>query len=182
MGTAQTTINAYGQPSAIAGMMTQERDALSAVSKETVNNIAFGVGVKPGTNAKEALLPTASSSVLLGINVVFKTHAPGTFGDIDQSSATTGMKPNTQLHVLREGRCFVQVDADTVIAAPNVTRAYWRFETDGGTNTLVGTFRHSDDGHVADTRKQVLFVSGVLTAADGTKVAEVAVSAENSAS
>lgn len=178
MGSAQTTILPYGQPVAFAGQCTHKEDSTTAVSKEASVNIQFGLGVKPGTKVKEMLLPTASSSVLLGILLQNQVYAPGTFGEVDQTSTTKGVIPNTLGEVLKHGRAWVIVDADTSIT-PNVTRAYWRFETDGGSNTLVGTFRHSDDGHVVDVRKQVLFTSGIFTAADGaTKIAEVSVLAQ----
>lgn len=180
MGSPQTTILAAGQPPAFAGLCTQKLDSVSAASREASANIQFGLGVKPGVKVKEMLLPTASSSVLLGILLQNQVYAPGTFGEIDQSSATKGLIPNTFGEILTEGRGWVIVDGDASITA-NVTRAYWRFESDGASNTLVGTFRHSDDGHVVDVRGQVLFVSGVFTAADGvTKIAEVYVSKSNS--
>jgi hypothetical protein len=182
MGSAQTTILAAGQPAAFAGMCTQKLDSNSAASRETSLNIQFGLGVKPGVKVKEMLLPTASSSILLGILLQNQVYAPGTFGEIDQTGTTKGIIPNTMGEVLTEGRAWVIVDGDASIT-PNVTRAYWRFETDGASNTLVGTFRHTDDGHVADVRGQVLFVSGVFTAADGvTKIAEVVVSRSNKGS
>lgn len=179
MGSPQTTILAAGQPAAFAGLCTHKLDSLSAVSREVSANIQFGLGVKPGVKLKEMLLPTASSSVLLGVLVQNQVYAPNTFGEIDQTSATKGLIPSTIGEVLATGRAWVIVDADTSIT-PNVTRAYWRFESDGASNTVVGTFRHSDDGHVVDTTKQVKFISGVFTAADGvTKIAEVAIEAYN---
>lgn len=180
MGTPQFAILPYGQPPFIAGQVTQRLDGKSAANKDTLN-IQFGLGVKPGTNVKEALLPTASSSVLDGIVTWEAVDAPGTFGNIDQSSATKGIKPNAMMSLLTEGRAVVVVDGDTVVT-PNVTRLYWRFETDGASNTLVGTFRHTDDGHVVDTTKQVTAIGGVFTGPDGVqKLCEVYISTSNKA-
>ena len=182
---AQTVILPYGQPSGYAGQATKIIDTTSAVNKEASSNIQYGLGVKPGVLVKEMLLPTANSSILDGVVLSEMVDAPGSFGDIDQTSATKGIKPGTMGTLLKKGRCFVIVDGDAAVT-PNVTRLYWRFETDGGSNTLVGTFRHTDDGHVADTRKQVLAIGPIFSAADvldggTTKICEVYVSAEVSA-
>ena len=180
MGTPQTSILPYGQPPFIAGQVTKLIDAASAANKDSVA-IDFGLGVKPGSHVKEALLPTASSSVFDGLVVWEAIDAPGTFGNIDQSSTPPGIKPNAMMTVLREGRGVAILDGDATVT-PNVTRLYWRFETDGASNTKVGTFRHSDDGHVVDTRNQVLAVGPVFTGPDGVqKLCEVYVSTSNKA-
>lgn len=185
-GSAQTKILAAGQPVAVAGEATKFIDGESCINAEAATNLGFGLGVKPGTKVKEVLLPTASNSVFRGVVVQNRMHSPGTFGDIDDSGSPPGMKPKTSVEILAEGRCWVVVDGDTVIT-PGVTRAFWRFETDGASNTLVGTFRHNDDTHVVDVRGQVLFVSGVMDAADvlkgagSQKIAEVMISRSNKA-
>ena len=171
MGTAQTTILAAGQPVGFAGLVTLELMAKAAANKDALN-IQAGLGVKPGSKVSEALLPTASSSVLFGIVAQVQAFAPGTFGEIDQG-AQPGFIPNTMMNVLETGRIFVIVDGDAAVT-PNVTRLYWRFESDGASNARVGTFRNTDDGHVVDTRKQVIAVGPIFTAADGsTKICEV---------
>jgi hypothetical protein len=76
----------------------------------------------------------------------------------------------------------VVVDADVSITVGQ--GAYWRFESDGASNTVVGTFRNTDDSHVVDTRKKVIFRSGKFLAADQltggtTYIAEVSVSISN---
>lgn len=179
MGSAQSTILPYGQPIGFAGLVTRRLDAFSAVNSEATLNIGYGLGVKPGTLLKEILLPTAAGSILEGITINNYITAPGQFGGLDQENSPSGIRINRQIEILRIGRIWVRVDADSVIV-PNITRAYMRFESDNGSNTVRGTFRTSDDGHVADVRGQVLFVSGVFPAADilsgGTvKIAEVAV-------
>ncbi len=177
MGQAQTVILPYGQPAGYPGLATRIIDSLSAANKEASLNIGYGLGVKPGTLVKEAKLPTASSSVLMGIVLNIDTNAPGSFGGIDQSIAVDGVRPDYMLEVCTDGRCFVQVDGDASVT-PNVTRLYWRFETDGGSNTRVGTFRNTDDGHVVDTRAQVIAVGPIFASADvlnggTTKICEV---------
>lgn len=178
MSAPQSTILAAGQPFGFAGMVTQQLDGKSAANKEASTDIGFGLGVKPGTNVGEAKLPSASSSNLYGITTNRAVGAPGTFGSIDQSASPPGMIPNTFMDLITEGRVLVEVDAD---AAPTVDAgAYWRFETDGASNTKKGVFRETDDGHVVDTTKKVTFKSAAFTAADGvTKIAEVYVSISN---
>jgi len=179
MGSAQTSINAAGQPIAFAGMVTARLDSASAYNKESSSALRLGIGVKPGTKEQEMLLPTASSSVLAG--VVLSTHAkaPGTFGGIDQSATPPGIIAGGQFELLRKGRCWVHVDADTTIT-PRVTRAHWRAVSDGASNTIVGTFRHNQDStNTVDVTGQVLFISGVRTAPDGTKIAEVEIDVTN---
>ena len=171
---SQTVINPAGQPQAVAGQVSDSArcDIISRFSEEVTTRMGFGLGMKPGVKDHAILLPTASSSVIEGIVKFGFNHAPGVSGDLDQLSTPPGLKPQSSIELVRRGRIWVQVDADTVIT-PNVTRAYCRFETDGASNTLVGTFRHSDDTHVIDTRKQCMFVSGVRVAADGSKIAEL---------
>jgi hypothetical protein len=172
MGSPQTSINTAGQPIAFQGLVTKKLDSLSVSNYEASANLQPGLGVKPGTGQRTALLPTASSSVFMGIVAAAAAYAPGSFGELDQASTPAGYIPDTLFECVTKGRAWVQVDADCAIT-PNVTRAYWRFETDGASNTKVGTFRHTDDGHVVDTTKQCIFRSGVFTAADGTKIAEL---------
>lgn len=176
----QTAILAAGQPVGVAGEVTHKIDSLSASNAESTTHIGFGLGVKPGTKVKEALLPTASSSVLLGVVCYNATYAPGTFGQIDPTASPPGINPDVMMEVINKGRVFVVVDADASVT-PNVTRLYWRFESDGASNTIVGTFRHSDDSHVVDTRTQVIAVGPIFTAADGTtKICEVQIDTANS--
>lgn len=180
MGTAQTSILAAGQPVGFAGMATKIIDSAPSANKDALN-VQAGLGVKPGSKVSEFLLPTATSSVLDGIVLQNQAYAPGTFGEIDQG-AQPGFIPNTVVELLKIGNAFVIVDANAAVT-PNITRLYWRIETDGASNTLVGTFTSIDDGHVADTRKQVLAIGPIFTAADGTtKICEVRVNVVNSAS
>lgn len=184
MSSAQSVILPFGQPPGFPGQVTRRIDSDSAVSKETVNNIGFGLGVKPGTNVKEMLLPTASTSKLLGITINNAVSAPGTFGGLDQTSTPDGITPNGMGEVLNNGRIYAQVDADAVPAKE--TSAYWRFESDGASNTRVGTFRETDDTHVVDTRKQVKFNGAKFKSVDqltggSTWIAEVMIDIYNAA-
>ncbi len=63
----QSTILPFGQPIGFAGQVTQEFDTQSAANKMVSTNIGFGLGVKPGTNVKEAILPSTINDVLAGI-------------------------------------------------------------------------------------------------------------------
>lgn len=184
MGSAQTVILPYGQPFGYAGQPTKILDTKSAENAEASANIGFGLGVKPGATQNAALLPTASSSILDGVTANINVVAPGTFGNVVQSGVD-GQTPGTMMTLVTEGRCYVVVDGDTTVT-PNVTRLYWRYESDGASNTRIGTFRNTDDGHVVDTRNQVLAVGPIQSDADvltggATKICEVYISTSNKA-
>jgi len=169
----QTSILAAGQPVGFAGLVTHKVDSLSASNAEASAHIQFGIGVKPGSLVKEALLPSASSSVLLGIVGWNAVYAPGSFGQLAQDASPPGVNPDQMMEVINNGRIFAVMDGDAAVT-PNVTRLYMRFETDGASNTTVGAFRNTDDGHVVDVRGQVKAIGPIFTAADGvTKICEV---------
>lgn len=180
---SQTSINPAGQPIAVAGQAVDTGEGADDVSRfngESSSAIGFGLGVKPGTYDHDVKLPTTGCT-FGGVTMWSAAHVPGASnGDLDTTSTPPGIKIKGRIDVRRRGRIWAQVDADTSIT-PGVTRAYLRFESDGVSNTLVGTFRHSDDGHVVDVRKQAVFVSGVRTAADGSKIAELDILAAASA-
>ncbi len=180
----QSTILPFGQPIGFAGQVTQEFDTQSAANKMVSTNIGFGLGVKPGTNVKEAILPSTINDVLAGITTNRAVSAPGTFGGVDQAGSPPGMVPNSLMTLLTEGRMFVVVDADAT-PSPGVG-AWCRFQSDGASNTLVGTFRQAQDGgsNCFDVTKKVTFKSGKFLAADQltggtTYIAEVYVSISN---
>lgn len=181
MASPQSVILPFGQPAGFAGLPTQILDTASASNAEPTTNIDFGLGVKPGTNVKEALLPT-TGCLFAGVTMWGAVYAPGSFGEIDQTGSPPGMIPDTMMTLLTEGRIWVQVDAD---ASPTIGGgAYLRYETDGASNTKRGTFRHASDGHTVDVTKAVTFKSGKFLAADQltggtTYIAEVYVSASN---
>lgn len=179
----QTSILAAGQPIGFAGLCTYKLDSKSASNAEASTNIGFGLGVKPGTKDSEALLPTAVGSVLFGIVLNNPgVYSPGDFGSIDQAGSPPGLIPDTMMEIITKGRVWARVDADATIT-PNVSRAYWRWRSDGASNTLLGTFRADDPGggHVVDVRGQVIFRSSKFLAADGTSyIAEVEISSEAS--
>ncbi len=161
MATAQTVILPYGQPFGYPGQLSapgSQYDSQSGANKEASASMRFGCGVKPGVNVKEVLLPTANSSILAGVLLNQMVYAPGTFGNV----SATGIIPNTVGEFITEGRCYVEVASDTV--AGNDVRGYWCFETAG--NSVIGQFRDTDDGHVVDTTKQVVFKGTPFHSAD----------------
>ncbi len=177
----QTVILPFGQPIGFPGICTREVDSSSASNAESATNIGYGLGVKPGTHIKEALLPTTGCK-LAGITVNRAVFAPGTFGSDDQTGSPPGQIPDSMMTLLTEGRIWVQVDADST--PTNGAGAWMRFETDGASNTLRGTFREGDDGHSVDVTKAVTFKSGKYLSVDQltggtTYIAEVYVSVSN---
>lgn len=152
MASAQSVILPYGQPYGIAGQPLQVIDTQSASNAESTANIGFGYGVKPGTNVREALLPTTGCK-FAGVVLNEHVNAPGTFGSIDQTSAVPGLIPDTMMELLTEGRCYVAVDPDTTAGVD--VRGYLCYQTAG--NSVQGRFRDTDNGNVVDVTKQIVF-------------------------
>ena len=171
---AQTSVNPFGQPQAIAGQGVQngEEQDQTVMNAEASANMRFGIGVKPGTLDREVLLVTANNSVVEGVTLFDFDHSPGTFGDIDPTPVTGGLKPQKLLQVREWGKIWVQVDPSVVTIVPNVDRGFCRASANAG-DTVIGAWRNTDDGHVIDATKQALFTSGVRIAADGSKIAEL---------
>ena len=149
----QTTVLRSGQPQAFPGMVadTGIKDDVSSFNLESVSSIPFGSGVK-WSGQRGSLLPTANNSVMQGIVRWSADHQTGTYGDLD----STGVRPLGDLMVRRKGRLWVPVDAEYAVGdlTPGTSRGYCRFETDGATNTVVGRWRASDDGHVVSCIRQ----------------------------
>lgn len=162
----QTSVSRSGQSQAFAGMngdIGATRD-LSAFNSEASAEMRFGIGVKP-SGARGALLPTAVSSRIAGVVLQNANHQTGTNGDL----GTTGLKANADLTLRRSGTVWVLVDAGQAVGdfTPGITPGWCRYETDGGSNTIVGAWRGADDSHSIDCSKQATFVSSVILAADG---------------
>jgi hypothetical protein len=182
MADGQITISRSGQPRAFAGMVadTGIKDDVAAFNLEASAEIPFGTGVK-WDGETGALQPTASNSVLKGIIRWEADHQTGLNGDL----GTTGLKPKAAMSCRRRGRMWVMVDAGYNVGdlTPGTSKGYCRFETDGGSNTVVGAWRASDDGHVVSAIGQVTFASSVILDADGvTKIAMVDCDFDNKSS
>lgn len=169
---SQTSINAEGQPIGVAGQImdnAEVQDVTSVFSEEASAQMPFGIGVVQGTDEHGVKLPSGSGDHAVGIVTWSMSHAPansaGTSGDL----GSTGLLPKAGFGLMRKGRVMVQLDAGVSSVSANVDRAYLRYETDGGTNTIVGRFGTTSDGHNLDLTKVAVFVSGVKTLADGTK-------------
>ncbi len=172
---SQTAINKAGQPVAVAGQLSDNgegKDIVSRFNSEASAAIQFGIGVKPGTLRDAVLLPTATSSVIEGINVFGFNHQPGSNGDLDQGSTPPGVKPKGGLQILVRGRIWVLLDPSVVTIIPNVDRGYCRCTANAG-DSMIGAWRNADDTSI-DCTKQTLFRSVVYTSADGvSKIAEL---------
>lgn len=181
MADGQTSISRSGQPRAIAGMVadTGIKDDVAAFNTDVVS-IPFGTGVKwdGETGAKQ---PSASGSILKGIIRWDASHQTGTNGDLD----STGLKTKAEMYCRRRGRMWVLVDVGIAVGSftPGTDKGYCRFESDGGSNTVIGAWRNTDDGHVVNASGQVTFISTVILAADGVShIAEVDCDFDNKAS
>lgn len=178
----QTAVNAAGQPQAVAGQVSQAMEGMDIVSRfnaETVTCLAFGTGVKNGTNDHECKILTANSETVQGVVKWGNNHTPGATGDVDQTATPPGLKPAAGFGLVRKGRVWVAVDAGVTSIAANVDRAYCRCASNGG-NTKVGYFSNaSDSSYSIDIRKAAVFVSGLRYSADGLKMAELEVDFTN---
>ena len=174
----QTSINPAGQPIALAGQLAETREACDIVSRfseESSTCIGFGLGVKPGTGEQGVKLPSATSDKVVGLVKHGFNHTPGVTGDLNQTATPPGLKPKSGLELVRRGCVWAQIDVGISAITPNVDRGYVRAAANGG-NTLVGALSNADDsGKMVDCRGQILFVSGVKYAADGSKIAKVEV-------
>lgn len=167
---SQTAVNPAGQPAAVAGQITDNQEGMDIVSRfnaETALNIDFGLGVAPGTERNA--VKVMANGECEGISVQDFRHSPGVSGDVDQTSALPGLKPKAGMQILRRGRIWLRLDKSVTSVTPYVSRGYCRYTADGTTNPLVGAWAIADDtGKTKDCTKQVQFVSGIFTAADGT--------------
>jgi hypothetical protein len=164
---SQTTVASAGQSIGVAGQVADSgpHDIVSKFSEEASAEMAFGLGVVQGTGANGVLLPSGSGDKFAGVNVFGFNHMPGTNGDL----GTTGLKPKAGLQLMRKGRILVKLDKSVTVVSPGVDRPYLRYTADGTTNPEVGAFGvASDSGKNLDITKNGVFVSGMLTLADGT--------------
>lgn len=177
---SQTSVPSTGQSRAIAGMIADSSsvdDIVSAWSEESSSEMPFGIGVVQGTAVQGALIPSGGGDILKGINAHGYNHASGGaagFGDL----GTSGIIAGGRLRCLRHGRIWVLVDSGVTSITPFVDRGWCRHTANGAGKLVTGAWSNADDGGGAkqiDATKQVLFVSDVITAPDGTKIAEVEV-------
>ena len=119
----QTSVNPAGQPQAVAGQVSQAMEGMDIVSRfnaETVTCLAFGTGVKNGTNDHECKILTANSETVQGVVKWGNNHTPGATGDVDQTATPPGLKPAAGFGLVRKGRVWVAVDAGVTSIAANV--------------------------------------------------------------
>lgn len=169
MGSPQNVILPYGQPVAVAGEFEKALYTLSAINADGASiPITPGLGVAPdATTELGAITFTANSQKLFGVAGVLRALGPGSFGGLYQDSGVKGYKKNVQFPLLQEGLIWVIMDADATVT-PNVSKGFVRFETDGASNTLPGSFRSAQDGgsHCIDVTSLVSFRSPIVSAAD----------------
>ena len=100
---------------------------------------------------------------------------PENTGLVETDSTGAGVVPAGRLNVLRKGRVWVVIDQSITTITPFSDRPYVRIATSGA-NTTLGAFSNvSDTSTSQDISKQAIFTSAVVTAADGTKIAELEV-------
>ena len=177
MGNPQTSINIAGQPVAYAGLATHVEDSKSAINGEASASMPLGIGVMVGTNPISEVKIPASATAIEGITIANANRSNfSDFGGMD----STGVKYGFPVEVLRHGRCWVKVDSTVTSIAANVDRGWCRVTAGSGSGVgsgaTVGTWQPAVDpntaGNTLDCTRSVLFVSKLMTAADGTYIAE----------
>lgn len=169
---AFTSVPAAGQTAAFGGLIADngDNDIVSGFNEDT-GQIAFGTGVAQSSSDTKGVKNMSSSATLKGIAVFSYMHAPGTFGDL----GTSGINPGEDVRVMRRGRCWVELDPGVSSINPFVDRGYCRYSSDG-TNTQIGAWTNSSSEsstNTLDCTRQVVFVSGIIVAPDGSNIAQV---------
>ncbi len=156
---------------AYAGMLfdTGPHDIVTGVSEESSAEIAFGWGVVKGTAERGVLIPSGGSDLPFGIVV----HGHGySKGPADAQLGTTGLKPDVVMSVMRKGRIWLVVDKAVSSLTSYSDRGWLRYTADGSTNPTPGAWgKATDSGKNIDLEKLVVFITGLVTLADGTKIA-----------
>lgn len=140
-------------PIGFAGLLSDQgpRRVDSAINKEAVA-IPFGVAVKKGAAEDEALLPTLTTDVLIGISVF--RHDVSTFGS-SAWGADAGIPVNDRFDLLKEGVVMVKVEE----AVLQYDKAFVRF-TAGAGGTQKGAWRKSADTATARAVNGSYFLKG----------------------
>ncbi len=142
--------------SGFAGQIADEapRYIASAICKET-SPCPFGLGVKKGTNEDEALLPTATGDVLIGISV--HRHDVNTIGSSAWATAA-GIPVGDRFDLLKEGVVYVKVEEAVVQG----DKAYVRFASGAG-GTQLGSWRKSADTATARAVNGAYYLKGAAS-------------------
>lgn len=142
-----------------AGMLVgSNHDIDSGFSEEASAEIPFGVGVARGTADDGVKLPGASTDSVRG--VVSHSHAY----DKTRELGDTGLKPKTQINVVRRGKIRVIVEE---AVAPG-DRAYVRYAGSG----QKGAWRKTEvAGETLDCTAEASFIT--TTAINGVAILEV---------
>ncbi len=159
----QTTIyDIGGLPVAFPGMIADIGNATvdSMVNAEASASIPIGTVVKQGTSDNDAKLPSAVSSVLVGI-VTHSHEYPVVFGGFTQGlSLTAGLAPKCGMNVMRKGRCWAVVE----VAVTKGARAFVRHTANGAGKLQPGALLLDDDsGNAIDATGQITFLSTQAT-------------------
>lgn len=104
-----------GQPGQLADVGPHRIDSFAA---ETATSIAFGVGLKYGTDAsKQCALIDDAADAFLGVAVFSHLSEQGFDPSASPSSLAASLKDGDTVNVLREGRVYVKVAAAVTIGA-----------------------------------------------------------------
>lgn len=120
---------------------------------ETSAAIPFGHGVKRGSGTEEVLLPTAESSVILGIVAYHTAYS-------DRELSSTGVLPDAPVTVMTKGRAWVVCDSGCTAGDRLWVRAV------AGAGEALGALENADDStDTVDCTNQGLWLT--TASADG---------------
>lgn len=129
-------------------------DIRSFVQAEASAEIPFGYAVVQGTLAADALLPSSSDDVFVGIVAHSNAYDP------DNDLGTTGIKPDCELNVVNKGRVWVVVGEAVAVN----DRGYVSYDANSATPGRIMKADVTDE--TLDTSAQIRFLSAADAAGD----------------
>ena len=137
----------------IAGQLADmaQADIRSFVNSEASAEIPFGFAVVQGSGEKDALLPSTSDDVCVG--VVVHSHAY----DPENDLGTTGVKADRELNVINKGRVWVVVGEAVEVG----DRGYVSYAS--GTATPGKIMKTDTTDATLDTASQIRFLTAQAT-------------------
>lgn len=179
----QTTVLPGGQSVAVAGQLGDAGPMIRVDSgyNEASTQMPFGFGIRDGVGERGYLLATgfSGSFPIAGVNLFGYNHAPATTADTDGNFqgdiGGSGLLQYASLDVLRTGPVWLPVENVVTKGMRGWCRGIATGTTGGA--GVVGIWAGSTGNNApgifgssyhVDASKQVVFRTGVYTAADGT--------------
>ena len=143
----------------IAGQLADmaQADIRSFVNSERSAEIPFGFAVVQGSGEKDALLPSTSDDVCVG--VVVHSHAY----DPDNDLGDDGVKPDRELNIMNKGRVWVVVGEGVDVG----DRGFVVYDIPvSGAQTPGHIMKTNTEDVTLDTGAQIKFLTAATSAGD----------------